>query len=518
MSANRDSISPIQEFRKSLASLRTFLGAQSGTDDVEFTGVTLDSRDVRTGDLFLALPGAKVHGAAFVEDVKAKGAVAILTDAKGAEIVGDSLPFVVMDDPRKVVGLIAAWFYDAPFTSLGAVGITGTNGKTTTASLLDQIWRMDGRSSGFIGTIGITIDGEDFPTTFTTPEGTDLQSIVATMRERHVRNMVMEVSSHALELRRTAGARFIAAGFTNLTQDHLDFHGDMESYFKAKSKLFSHEYSDLGIINIDDPYGRRLYESKSIPMQSFSRKNRQADWYYEEAALGSSRIGYHVRIRGTGGILIEGFLPLVGAHNLDNALLSIALAVASGVDPIAIGYYMQNLAAPVGRLEPVKLGQNFLALVDYAHTPDAVEGALRTARELTSGRVIAVLGCGGDRDRRKRPIMGDALRAGSDISIFTSDNPRSEDPLEILREMVGTEPGEHESVIPDRREAIAYAIAQAERGDCVIVLGKGHEVGQEIKGVKHPFDDRIELARAIEWLNEPEGLNGAPETEIGGEN
>jgi len=515
MSANRDAISPIQEFKKSLSSLTTFLGATFVSTDIDFTGVTLDSRDVRGGDLFIALPGAKVHGARFAPDVKLKGAVAILTDVNGAQIVGDTLPVIVIEEPRGIVGVVAAWFYDAPFTAIGAVGITGTNGKTTTASLLDQIWRMDGRSSGFIGTIGITIDGEDIPTTFTTPEGTDLQSIVASMRERHVRNMVMEVSSHALELRRTGGAHFIAAGFTNLTQDHLDFHGDMESYFKAKAKLFSHEYSDLGIVNVDDPYGARLFEAKSIPMQSLSRTSHQADWYYEDATLGASRVGYHVRIRGVGGILIEGFLPLVGAHNLDNALLAIALAVASGVDPIAIGYYMQNLAAPVGRLEPVKLGQNFLALVDFAHTPDAVAGALRTARELTSGRVIAVLGCGGDRDRTKRPIMGEALRAGSDISIFTSDNPRSEDPAEILREMVGSTSGGHESVIPDRREAIAYAVAQAERGDCVIVLGKGHEIGQEIKGIKHPFDDRIELARAIEWLNDPIDQDGAPEA--GGE-
>ena len=500
MSANRLEFLPHQKFNKGLKELVSFLGSSSLVRDQVFSGVAIDSRDVQSGDLFIALPGTKFHGASFGADVIVKGAVAILTDREGAELISTEVPVVVVPDPRREVGAVAAWFYNSPFRAIESVGITGTNGKTTTAALVEQIWQLDSRSSGFIGTIGITIDGEAFKTTFTTPEGTDLQAIVASMRERHVRNMVMEVSSHALSMHRVTGSHFKVVGFTNLTQDHLDFHGDLETYFQAKAKLFANEFADCAIVNIDDPHGNRLYANAQIPTKSFSRSNQKADWYYQSFKTSLNSLGFDVAIRGSGGVLIEGYLPLLGLHNLDNALLAIALAVETGVDPVAISYYMRNLAAPVGRLEPVNVGQNFLALVDYAHTPDAVARALAAARTLTTGRVIAVLGCGGDRDKTKRPIMGAALRAGSDFAIFTSDNPRSEDPLQILAEMVGSEVFPNDFVEPDRRGAIAIAIVAAEPGDCVIILGKGHERGQEINGVKYPFDDRIEVASAIEGL------------------
>ena len=493
-------IAPLESFHKSVGELASYIGTKSEMPDLIFTGVTINSRLVNKGDLFIALPGAKNHGAEFAKSAITQGAVAILTDQRGKELINGNIPIIVVTNPRRWVGPIASWFYRSPFSALDAVGITGTNGKTTTASLVDQIWRLDGRSTGFIGTIGITIDGEESSASFTTPEGTDLQAVVATMRERHVRNVVMEVSSHALDMRRVLGSHFSVVGFTNLTQDHLDYHGDMESYFQAKARLFVPEYAESAIVNIDDPHGLRLYEEAVIPTKSYSRSNTKADWYYQEFFEAPGGVGYDVAIRGSGGILIEGRLPLLGLHNLDNSLLAIALAVESGVDPIAISYYMRTLSAPVGRLEPVNVGQKFLALVDYAHTPDAVNRALATARALTKGRVIAVLGCGGDRDKTKRPIMGDALRAGADIPVFTSDNPRTEDPEVILREMVGSERGGEEIVEADRRQAIAMAVLTAAPGDCVIVLGKGHERGQEINGVKFPFDDRIELARAIEEL------------------
>ena len=502
MSTNRPELLPHEKFHKGLKELAAFLGSASPVGDIAFSGVTLNSRDVQPGDLFIALPGSKFHGASFAQDVISGGAVAIVTDLKGAELIPSEIPVVVVLDPRKIVGVIAAWFYDSPFAAIDCVGITGTNGKTTTAALVEQIWRLDGRSSGFIGTIGITIDGEAFDTTFTTPEGPDLQSIVASMRERHVRNMVMEVSSHALSMHRVSGSHFKVVSFTNLTQDHLDFHGDMENYFQAKAQLFTGEFADCAIVNIDDQYGNRLYENAQIPTKAFSRSNHHADWYYQSFETSLTGLGFDIAIRGSGGVLIEGYLPLLGLHNLDNALLAIALTVETGVDPVAISYYLRSLAAPVGRLEPVNVGQNFLALVDYAHTPDAVTRALAAARTLTAGRVIAVLGCGGDRDKTKRPIMGAALRAGSDFAIFTSDNPRSEDPLQILAAMVGGQEFPNEFIEPDRRGAIAVAIVEAEPGDCVIILGKGHERGQEIKGVKYPFDDRIELASAIEGLGE----------------
>ncbi len=500
MSRESASLAPISPFKKRLEELTQYLGIESGNTELTFTGVTLDSRAAKAGDIFFALPGGKVHGAHFAHDAIALGAVAIITDPLGAQLIKERVPILILDDPRAWVGDISSWFYQNPFDAVDAVGITGTNGKTTTAALIDEIWRLDGRITGFIGTIGIAIDGEDFAARFTTPEGTDLQAIVATMRERHVRNLVMEVSSHALALRRVAGSRFSVVGFTNLTQDHLDFHGDMESYFQAKARLFTSEYAQSAIVNIDDPYGQRLFDDAQIPTKSLSRSNKKADWYYQGFVPALAGSGYEVAIRGPGGILIEGHLPLLGLHNLDNALLAIALTVESGVDPVAISYYMRTLSAPVGRLEPVVVGQKFLALIDYAHTPDAVSRALATARSITEGRVIAVLGCGGDRDKTKRPLMGEALRRGADIAIFTSDNPRSEDPLQILIEMVGDTQSDNDQVEPDRRSAIALAVLEASPGDCVIVLGKGHERGQEIKGVKYPFDDRIELARAIEEL------------------
>ena len=501
MTHTRRDLLPLQIFQKSLGELSRFLGTpEPSKSDSIFTGVVLDSRVVEPGDLFIALPGAKNHGAIFAQQVIAAGAIGIVTDEQGAANIFSEFPVIIVPDPRAVAGVIASWFYSNPFDSLGAVGVTGTNGKTTTTALIEELWRLDGRSTGSIGTIGLTIDGEQFEGSFTTPEGTDLQAIAATMRERHVRNMVMEVSSHALALHRVAGARYAISGFTNLTQDHLDFHGTMENYFQAKAKLFTPQFSDMGIVNIDDPYGLRLYEDAHVEMQSYSRSNKRADWYYQSFELLPTGLGYRIAIRGVGGILIEGNLPLLGLHNLDNALLAIAIVCRSGVDPIAVQANLEKLTAPIGRLEPIYVGQSFLALVDFAHTPDAVSRALSTARTLTDGKVIAVLGCGGDRDRTKRPIMGQALREGADIAIFTSDNPRSEDPFQILDEMLGAGRSSTDLVEPDRKQAIALAVSSAQARDCVIVLGKGHERGQEINGKKFPFDDRIELARAIEGL------------------
>jgi len=310
----------------------------------------------------------------------------------------------------------------------------------------------------------------------------------------------MEVSSHALSQKRMLGTKFKVAAFTNLTQDHLDFHGTMEKYFEAKAMLFTQEYSESALINIDDPWGVKLLDNAATPTQTVSRENKAADWHY--TAVHPITHGYEVSIRGTGGILIEGRIPLVGLHNLDNALMAVALGVTTGLDPLAIGEDLSRLSGAPGRLESVDLGQKFLALVDYAHTPDAVIRSLRAVREITSGRVIAVLGCGGDRDATKRPLMGNALVEGCDLAIFTSDNPRSEDPAEILAAMSNGRTSDEKVVLEiDRRGAIAIAVSEASAGDTVIILGKGHETGQEIAGVKYPFDDRLELARAIETLS-----------------
>jgi UDP-N-acetylmuramoyl-L-alanyl-D-glutamate--2,6-diaminopimelate ligase len=466
---------------------------------LNFTGITSDSRSVVSGDLFVALPGTNSHGASFVDAVKAGDAVAVLTDEAGAKLIGAKLPVIVVPNPRRILGDLCSWFYGSPSSSMQLIGITGTNGKTTTTTILNQILKSAGKSTGLIGTIGIEIGPEKLAASFTTPEASELQGLLATMRERHVSHVSMEVSSHALEALRIAGTKFNVVGFTNLTQDHLDFHGDMASYFAAKSKLFASEYSDLGFVNIDDAYGKKLHEASNISMVSLSRENRGAQWHFER--IESTTRGYSVAIRGTGGILIEGDFNLIGDHNLDNLLMAVAIATQLEIDPLVIGNSLSQITGAAGRLESIELGQKFLALIDYAHTPDAVTRILATLRKSVSGRIIAVLGCGGDRDKSKRPIMGRELLEGSDLAIFTSDNPRSESPESILTEMTaGLKLKENSTTLVDRREAIAFAVASALPGDCVVILGKGHESGQEISGKKLAFDDRIELARAIEEL------------------
>ena len=489
---------PLANCSKPLSAVLSVVGAQCAekTESVNVTGISQSSSAVVTGDLFIALPGEKFHGAQFAADAIEQGAVAVLTDLAGAAMVS-GVPVLVVENPRRAAGVISAWFYEEPMRDLYSVGVTGTNGKTTVTTLLHQIMQAAGRESGLIGTVETRIGSEVLISKRTTPESAELQGLIATMRERHMRNLVMEVSSHAITLERIRGSHFAVVGFTNLSQDHLDFHKSMEEYFLAKSKLFTFEYADLAVINIDDVYGARLAAMTELPVMSLSRTNTKATWHF--ASITRDYVGAAIAIRGSGGILIEGKTILQGGFNYDNLLMAVAIATESGIDPIDIAAILPQLTGAVGRLEAVRLGQSFTALVDYAHSPDAVARVLETAHEIATGSVIAVLGCGGDRDASKRSLMGLALRDGADIAIYTSDNPRSEKPEDILVQMVlDIDVQEPNQVITDRSAAIKAAVNHASAGDVVIVLGKGHEKGQEISGVIYPFDDRIELARAIE--------------------
>jgi UDP-N-acetylmuramoyl-L-alanyl-D-glutamate--2,6-diaminopimelate ligase len=469
--------------------------SENELSQIRITGVTLNDQDVEPGDLFIAISGANRHGASFSESAITKGAVAVLTDAAGSALV-KGVPVLVVSDPRRVAGNISALLYNEPMRDLASIGITGTNGKTTVTTLIHQIFQAAGRESGLIGTIETRIGKESLESSRTTPESTDLQALAAVMRERHMRHLVMEVSSHAMVLHRAQGAHYAFVGFTNLTQDHLDFHGDIDSYFAAKAKLFTYEFADQAVINIDDQYGAKLAASTELPVITISRTNAQATWHYFDIDESGKQI--HFKLRGTGGILIESSTMLRGGYNLDNLLMAVAIAVESGVDPIDIAAALPKIAGAAGRLEEVSVGQEFSAIVDYAHTPDAVKNVLDSIRGFTKGKVIAVLGCGGDRDATKRPLMGQALTSGSDIAIFTSDNPRSEDPQMILEAMVGKQiVAEPARVIADRKSAIEYAVSLAQPGDTVAILGKGHELGQEIAGKKYEFDDRRVLAQAI---------------------
>ena len=488
---------PIEEFKRTVESVAAIANATlTGDAATVITGMTLSSNDVQEGDLFIALPGEKAHGADFAAVAIAHGAVAVLTDAEGALKIS-GVPVIVSSHPRRAAGVISAWFYSEPMRDLYSVGVTGTNGKTTVTTLLHQIMSAAGRESGLIGTVETIIGKESFASKRTTPESSDLQALSAVMRERHMRNLVMEVSSHAIALDRIRGSHFAVVAFTNLSRDHLDFHKTMENYFAAKAKLFTFEFADLAVINIDDEYGVRLAAQTELPVMTVSRHDQSATWHY--VSISPDYVGAHVAIRGSGGILIEGKVQLHGCYNYDNLLLAVAIANESGIDPIDIAALLPHLIGAAGRLEAVRLGQNFTALVDYAHSPDAVTRVLETAHEITAGRVIAVLGCGGDRDASKRPLMGKALHAGADVAIFSSDNPRSEKPEEILIQMtLGLDIQEPSAVIVDRSAAIKAAVDEAQEGDLVLILGKGHENGQEIAGETQPFDDRVELARAIE--------------------
>jgi UDP-N-acetylmuramoyl-L-alanyl-D-glutamate--2,6-diaminopimelate ligase len=488
---------PIEEFKRTVESVAAIANATlTGDVATVVTGLTLSSKDVQEGDLFIALPGENAHGADFAADAIARGAVAVLTDLIGSTKI-HGVPVIISENPRRAAGVISAWFYSEPMRDLYSVGVTGTNGKTTVTTLLHQIMSGAGRESGLIGTVETRIGSETLSSKRTTPESSDLQALSAVMRERHMRNLVMEVSSHAISLERIRGSHFAVVGFTNLSQDHLDFHKTMQDYFAAKSKLFTFEFADLAVINIDDSYGLKLAAKTELPVMSVSRHNQSATWHYVSIAHDYS--GAHVAIRGSGGILIEGKVQLHGGYNYDNLLMAVAIANESGIDPIDIAAILPHLTGAAGRMESVRLGQNFTALVDYAHSPDAVARVLETAHEITDGRVIAVLGCGGDRDRSKRPLMGKALHDGADVAFFTSDNPRSEKPEEILIQMtLDLDIQEPSAVIQDRSLAIKTAVNQAQEGDLVVILGKGHEKGQEVDGKIEPFDDLVELARAIE--------------------
>ena len=465
-------------------------------ENIMVTGVSIDSHQIEAGDLFVAVAGAKTHGATYAGNAKLNGAIAVLTDEVGASLVTD-LPVLVVSNPRVNAGVISAWLHNEPMRDMFSVAVTGTNGKTTVTTLLHQIAMAASRQSGLVGTVETRIGDEVVAALRTTPEAPELQSLAAVMRERHMSNLFMEVSSHAVSLNRIGGSHFNIAAFTNLSQDHLDFHGDMDTYFAAKAALFNYEYADCAYINIDSAWSKKLLETQELPVVKISRNNKSADWHFERIEIGVQSTS--IAIRGTGGILIETTTKLVGDFNLDNLLMAIAISVAGGIDPIDIAAITPKLTGAEGRLEKVDLGQSFSALVDYAHSPDSVTRVLAALRQSTAGKIIAVLGCGGDRDRSKRPLMGAALITGSDVAIFTSDNPRSEDPAQIVKEMVsGLTLPATTSIELDRKRAIEIAVAAAKPGDVVVLLGKGHEPGQEIAGVKHNFDDRLVLAAAIE--------------------
>jgi UDP-N-acetylmuramoyl-L-alanyl-D-glutamate--2,6-diaminopimelate ligase len=455
--------------------LRELMG--NGAPEVEVTGLAYSSQSVTPGALFFCVPGFRADGHDFASAAVERGAVALVCQRP----LGLGVPEVVVPDVRAAMAPAAARFYGDPTAELDVVGITGTNGKTTTAFLVRHLLEADGRGCGLLGTVKRIVGGVEEEVERTTPEAIDLQATFRRMLDGGDAACAMEVSSHALELGRVAGVRFACRVFTNLTQDHLDFHDTMEAYFAAKRRLF--DEPGASVVNIDDAYGRRI--AADVECMTFAI-DREADYRARdiEFDLSGSRF---VCDTPDGPVDLES--PLPGLFNVQNVLAAVAAARSLDVPTPTIAEALPAFGRVPGRFEPVDEGQDFGVLVDYAHTPDSLENVLRAAREVTRGRLHVVFGAGGDRDRGKRPLMGEVARRLADRVLVTSDNPRNEEPEAIIDQVIrGAGPDAEREV--DRRRAIALAMETAEPGDVVVIAGKGHEQGQEFEnGRKEPFDD-----------------------------
>ncbi|WP_124727713.1 UDP-N-acetylmuramoyl-L-alanyl-D-glutamate--2,6-diaminopimelate ligase [Staphylospora marina] len=482
----------------------------TGDTGTEIGGISIDSREVKPGDLFIALRGFTVDGHRFVRQAVEKGAAAVLVE----EPVEASVPVIQVPDTRRAMAVVADRFYGMPTRDLKLIGITGTNGKTTTSYLIEALLAGVGRKTGVIGTIRMKIGDREFPVKNTTPEAVELQKMFRMMSDEGCEYSVIEASSHALDLGRTRGCRFRIGVFTNLTQDHLDYHGTMDNYREAKGLLFSQLGNDYredprqtpcAILNADDDAS--AYFARITPAQVITYGiDRPADVRAENIRITPEGTSFTLRtFKGDA----ELSLRLIGKFNVYNVLAAVSVGLVEGLELPEICRILSVVEGVSGRFEPVRAGQPFTVLVDYAHTPDSLENVLATVKELATGRILTVVGCGGDRDRTKRPKMAKIAAEMSDVAIFTSDNPRSEDPDAIIRDMLTGVPetGANRVLsIVDRREAIHHAVNVANPGDIVLIAGKGHETYQEIKGIRHDFDDRQVAREAILRRKESGGV------------
>ncbi|HIW96549.1 MAG TPA: UDP-N-acetylmuramoyl-L-alanyl-D-glutamate--2,6-diaminopimelate ligase [Candidatus Corynebacterium gallistercoris] len=468
-------------------------GSVIGDASVELTSAAIGSADVLPGGLFCAVPGAKAHGASFAAG---SSAAAVLTDAAGAAIISDAtspdqLPILVVGDVREWMGPVAAEIYGHPSRDMTVVGITGTSGKTTTSYLAEAAFMATGAKVGIIGTTGTRIDGRAIPTKLTTPEAPTMQSLLAHMRDEQVTHVIMEVSSHALELGRVSGIDFDVASFTNLSQDHLDFHPTMEDYFQAKASLF--DMTTNAVVCVDDDWGRRMAD---LAAQKGSVIRVGEDWRIDEVEVRQN--GRQDIVATAGGRTLHYSISMAGAFNQVNSLIALACVSALGGDVNVAAAGIADVHVP-GRMQLVDEGQDFIAMVDYAHKPGAVAAVLDNLKDYR--RIGIVLGAGGNRDADKRPVMGKWAGALADAVFVTDDNPRDEDP-EAIRESVyrgAVEAGQADTIvnIADRAEAIAAAVDWAEPGDAIVVAGKGHEKGQLVRGVMYDFDDVLVVQEAL---------------------
>ena len=471
-----------------------------GNPDEPISGIAYRSDAVHPGDAFCCIVGLKADGHSFAQDAIDRGARVLIVERKVYLADATDVTEVVVKDSRKAMARLASRFYGNPSEAFSLVGVTGTNGKTTTTFLVNHIAQVLGNKTGLIGTVGIEIDGEHRPSSHTTPESPDLQKIFAMMRDERCGVVSMEVSSHALDLERTWATKFAVTAFTNLTQDHLDYHKTFEAYFAAKARLFSKDYPAKRVINIDSTWGKELLKRASanedVIITTGFDPSAQIHPIDVEYGAASTRVVLSVR-----GSQMEVTYPLVGRFNVENVMTAFGAALQLGYSASAIVEALRDVPAVPGRLQRVVAEHDggISIYVDYAHTPDALEKAIASVSALeTEGKTIVVFGCGGDRDSGKRPIMGSAALA-ADYAVVTSDNPRTEDPNAIIEDIVAGmgEGTDHFEVVPDRRDAIARAIAVANSGDAILIAGKGHEDYQIIGTEKHHFDDREVAAEEL---------------------
>ncbi|MRS12511.1 MAG: UDP-N-acetylmuramoyl-L-alanyl-D-glutamate--2,6-diaminopimelate ligase [Actinobacteria bacterium] len=461
--------------------------------EVSISGIAYRSSFVEPGDAFFCIPGIRHDGHEFAGDAVSRGAAALVC----ARPLGSGVPEALVKDVRRALSTASARFYESPSASLDVVGITGTNGKTTTTYVLDSILRAAGRKTGLIGTVETRVGAERIPSTHTTPESADLQALLARMRDQGVSGVSMEVSSHAIDLHRVDDVRFAVAAFTNLTQDHLDYHSTLEEYWGVKRRLFTAMSVAECVVNIDDSRGMQLASETGATWTVGREPGAAVRALNEERGRVSTTFTLSTP---AGSSDVQ--LPLAGAYNVSNALVASGCALALGISLADVVTGLEGAPQVPGRLERVEEGQPFAVLVDYAHTPDSLQKALAAVREVTPGRVITVFGCGGDRDPQKRPLMGYAAGLGSDEVVITSDNPRSEDPVGIILAIEdGLRPtGTSYAVEPDRRAGIRAALSLAAEGDAVLVAGKGHEDYQIFADRTVHFDDREVVREELKSL------------------
>lgn len=469
-------------------------GDLCGKPEREITGICSDSRRVGQGSLFVAIPGFQSDGHQYIRQAMEQGACAVVAQHAPDCPVPEGVTLILVDDARRALAQLAAEWYDHPERQLRLIGVTGTNGKTTTTWLIRHILEQRGHKCGLIGTNGSIVDGPLRPAERTTPEAPELYGLLREMADAGCEYAAMEVSSHSLVLERVHGLHFAAAAFTNLTQDHLDFHKDMEHYFQAKALLF--QRCDTAVLNLDDDWGLRLAERVSCPRLTYSAKRLEADLIAKNIRLLPDQV-QAVLVRDND--IARMRLNIPGMFSVYNGLTAIGCCLALGLTLEESAQALQSAQGICGRAEIVPTGRDFTVMIDYSHTPDSMENILRTVRGYARGRVVGLFGAGGDRDHAKRPIMGRIAGELCDLCVVTSDNPRSEEPEAIIRDILqGMSQKYKYKVIPDRREAIAWCIKNARKDDIIVLMGKGQETYQEIRGVKHHLDEREEVRRALE--------------------